>query len=300
MSKIVTGTEYLTLPRAPETWLIDGLLPVGGAMLLFGDAKVGKSYAALQLATCLTTGVDWLGFRIPSPVPVVYIQLDTPRGLWANRIQSLVDEGYPADLVHQADKETLETHPFNILDPSHFALLTTELKSLTVTSDNGHPCNIEPGAVIIDTLRECHKGDENDSTEMQEVISYLEAAVRPAALILISHARKGAQDGSSSLMNDNRGSNYVIGRVDSICRFSKSSMTYTSRTLEETILKLERLDDGTWKLPKADEWELTAEQLMRENPDVPVRELARMMAAINNSRGVNAARMWFRRNKQGG
>src|SRR5438874_371179 len=196
-SPIVLGSDYLKLPRSPETWLVEGLLPVGGALLLFGDPKVGKSFAALQLACCLVSGVEWLGFPIPQPQPVVYVQLDTPRTLWADRVQQLGSSGHPVDAVHFADRETLGTNPFDILDPEHFKLLTTSLAS------------IRPGAVIIDTLRESHSGDENDSTEMQSVVAHLDAAVKPAALILISHARKSNPEMGYSLMNDSRGSNYV-------------------------------------------------------------------------------------------
>jgi RecA-family ATPase len=235
---IVSGADYLKLPRSPETFLIDKLLPVSGSMLIFGDAKVGKSYAALQLACCLTSGVEWLGFAVPAAVPVVYVQLDTPRSLWADRVQSLAESGHPVEGLHYADRETLNTFPFNILNEEHLQLLRNSLKA------------VSPGAVIIDTIREAHAGDENDSTAMQTVIARLEAAVKPAALILIAHARKSDPERGYDLMNDNRGSNYIVGRMDAIVRFSRTSMRAASRTMEEHSTKLIRQADGTWTLEK--------------------------------------------------
>lgn len=279
---IVSGTEYLALPRSPETWLIEGLLPVSGGMLLFGDPKVGKSYAALQLACCLTSGVDWLGFAIPTPLKVVYVQLDTPRSLWADRVSKLAEAGHPVEGVHYADRETLGTWPFDIMNPDHFRLLTLSL------------AEIAPGAVILDTLRESHRADENDSTEMQTVVAQLEAAVKPAALILISHARKANPEHGYDLMNDNRGSNYIVGKMDAICRFSHSSMRCTSRTIEEASTKLDRHDDGTWTLAE-DPFKSLAELVIQEcDPGTPVREMARILKK-RTEKSEAACRAYLRR-----
>lgn len=252
-------------------------------MLLFGDPKVGKSYAALQLACCLTSGVDWLGFPVPAPRSVVYIQLDTPRSLWADRVQALADSGHPIEGVHFADRETLGTHPFDILNPEHFRLLTEALAPL------------KPGAVILDTLRESHSGDENDSTEMQEVIAHLDACVKPAAMILIAHARKSNPEHGYDLMNDNRGSNYIVGRMDAICRFSHTSMRCTSRTMEEHSTKLQREDDGTWTLAE-DPFNTLAQLIVQQaQPGDSVRELARRLHEKLPAKTELACRAYLRR-----
>lgn len=290
---IVSGTDYLALPRAPETWLIEGLLPVGGNMLVYGDPKVGKSYAALQLAACLSSGVEWLGFSIPQPAPVVYLQFDTPRSLWAKRVADLSEAGIPVEAVHFGDRETMQTFPFDIMEPQHFAKLVSGLSSLTVKSDEGEDVDITAGAVIIDTLREAHSGDENDSTEMQEVIAHLEAAVKPAALILISHSRKSNPEQGFSLMNDNRGSNYIVGRMDAICRFSHKSMRVTSRSLEEHGIDIERRDDGTWDL-KQDSLKEAAQALIAAG-GTSVREMARTLHQSFPARSESACRAVLRR-----
>lgn len=290
---IVSGSDYLALPRAPETYLIDGLLPTGGNMLIYGDPKVGKSYAALQLATCIVTGAEWLGFKIAQPSPVVYVQLDTPRSLWADRMSKLSDAGVPVDLVHQSDRELLETFPFDILEPRHFAKLVSALSSITEKSDEGEEVDLAPGAVIIDTLREAHSGDENDSTEMQEVVAHLEAAVKPAALILISHSRKSNPEQGFSLMNDNRGSNYIVGRMDAICRFSHKTMRVTSRSLEEHGVDIERRDDGTWDV-KNDDLKLAAQALIQAG-GTSVREMARSLHTAFPGKSEAACRAMLRR-----
>jgi hypothetical protein len=196
----------------------------------------------------------------------VYVQLDTPRTLWADRVEKLVKAGHKGlNEVWFADRDSLNTHPFDVLKPDHFRLLSSALNA------------VKPVVVIIDTLREAHSGEENDSTAMQQVVAHLEAVVKPSALVLVAHARKSNPEFGHDLMNDNRGSSYIVGKMDAIVRFSKRSVRYSSRVLEEDSLKLDRVSDGTWVLSQ-DEREGAAEVLLQRFPRTPVRELARILA----------------------
>lgn len=213
---------------------------MGGALTLYGDPKVGKSYAAIQLALALSDGTPWLGFPVRTRGKVVYIQLDTPRSLWGERLDSLRSLGLDVDHLLFADRETLGTWPFDILNPEHAALLKSSLAPHS------------PSAVIIDTLREAHSADENDATPMRNVMAELVAATQPAALITVSHSRKMGFEGQADLINDQRGSNYVVSRMDAIIRFGKKSIAYTGRAIEEGSLRLVRQDSGLWE-PEANE-----------------------------------------------
>lgn len=254
---IVSGSDYLQLPRAPETWLIEPLIPAGGSVLLYGDPKVGKSYAALQLSLALESGREWFGFPVQTNGKVVYVQLDTPRSLWSQRLDTLKKDGLPVDSLSFADRETLDCFPFDILNPEHYALLRGELQQLSPT----------PIAVIIDTLRESHSGDEDKSTAMQAVIAALQAAVAPAALILIAHSRKTLGDQAPDLINDNRGSGYVAGRMDCIIRFSRHSVYWTGRAVEEGSMRLQREENGLWIPETAEVDHLIA--LLMDDPALP-------------------------------
>jgi RecA-family ATPase len=262
--RIVTGEQYLELPSSAETFLIDPLLPSGGAMLLYGDPKVGKSFAALQLAGALQSGESWLGFATRK-AKVVYVQLDTPRNVWQSRIRDLLQKGALCELPLFADRETLDAWPFNILNPEHLIRLRESLQE------------VNPDLVIIDTLRESHSADENDSTEMQEAIAALVAATQPAALCLISHARKPSQDEGFSLMNDNRGSSYVVGRMDAIVRFTPKTARASGRSIEEHSLDLERDDSGFWSVVSG-ELDNHLLSVLLDPSHVSLREAARTLA----------------------
>lgn len=229
-NRLVKAGDYISLPSTPDAWVIEPLLPASGAMLLYGDPKVGKSFAALQLAKAVSEGSSWLGFPTKQGI-VAYIQLDTPRNVWQARIVGL---GLGNSEILFGDRELLEAWPFNILNPDHLIRLRDSLQA------------VSPSLVIIDTLRESHAADENDSTEMQQAVAALVAATQPSALCLISHSRKPSQDEHFSLMNDNRGSSYVVGRMDAIARFTPKTVRVSGRSIEEHTVELERQDNGFW------------------------------------------------------
>lgn len=248
MKPILTGKEYLALPRDANTWLIEPLLPAGGVGIVYGDPKVGKSFAVLQLALALLEGKDWMGFPVQK-ARTVYIQLDTPRSLWADRLEKLLAAGFDGiqDLL-LADRETLNTWPFDILRNDHQDLLKTYLTPL------------KPDLVVIDTLRESHSAEENDSTAMKEVISSLVASTHPASLLLVHHSKKPQPDREGQfvpdLINDLRGG-YVAGAMDAILKFSKRGLHYVGRATEQGTVQAERDGNlGFWipTLSDLDTW----------------------------------------------
>src|SRR6187431_1100083 len=76
--------EYLTLKGEDESAIVSNLLPLSGALNIFGAPKAGKSYLSLQLADAIGNPrmADFLGFPINVHGEVLYIQIDTPRNLW--------------------------------------------------------------------------------------------------------------------------------------------------------------------------------------------------------------------------
>lgn len=247
---ILTGTDYLSLPRLSETFLVEPLLPTGGAMTIYGDPKVGKSFAALQLALAISEQTEWLGFPVKRKGRVVYVQLDTPRSLWAKRLDELRGKGEHVELIYFADRETLGTWPFNVFDIDHFHRLRDGLAV------------VSPDVVIIDTLKESHQLDENDATEAQKVIAQLTALTEPAALVLIHHGRKPNYDNPrGDLLADARGSGYLMGKMDSIVKMSRRSAHFVGRDIEEGSIRTERLDTGFWK-SQTDETDKLIEDLM--------------------------------------
>ena len=231
----VSVTDYLSLPRDHGVWLIDPLLPSSGSLLIYGPAKRGmKSTLATSLVAALSGELpDWMGFRIGKVGRVCYLQLDTPRSTWALRFARLRELGilkFNHDLVYMADRESIEKYPLDILRPDHMLYLKSIVQMWA------------PVAVVIDTLRKVHSGDENSSTVMSNVITNLVGACHPAALILISHDRKPHPDVDKDILADNRGSTSVVGEMDGIVRMTGNRMYFMGRNIEEGSIKVQKRD----------------------------------------------------------
>jgi hypothetical protein len=276
--------DYLSLPREAETWLIRPLIPTGGAVNVYGDAKVGKSFATAQLCAALSGALpNWLGFPIDSTGPVLYVQLDTPRNLWMERIEAMNAGGVNLERIHFADRESLDTWPFNIANPDHYRKLRAEVD------------RIQPVATVIDTLKEAHSADENSSTEMQQVIAALTSATKPGALSLVSHSRKAQMESGPDLINDQRGSNYVSGRMDAIIRFTKKHVIYTGRACEEGSIKLRRMECGAWE-PEQDEFDAHLRAIL-EDPSYSTRTDKAKALAARTGKTIDACMSQLRRNE---
>lgn len=268
--------DYLALPRDRNTWLLRHLIPIGGAALLYGAEKTGKSYLAIQLALALSGQADnWLGFQVVRWGKVLYLQLDTPRSLWANRFEEMIKKGglkYDSKTLLLGDRDSIEYHPFDILQANH----ATYLRRLVEQH--------EPIAVIIDTLRMSHSGDEDSSTVSRNVLANLVGSTHPAALIVVSHSRKPNPEGTANVMADHRGSSNVTASMDAIMRLTKKKLFYAGRSIEEGDITLQRLDNGLW-VPKDEARE--TEILHKVAMDASIPSLRAKAVAIASATGIS-------------
>ena len=263
--------DYLSLERNAETFLLQPLIPTSGAALLYGNPKTGKSWMGLQLALALTGQLpDFLGFHVPQPGRVLYLQLDTPREVWANRVDEMIHKykvKYDSTLLKLADRESIDHFPFDILQPLHMKYLHDEVRRHGATT------------VIVDTLREVHSGDEDSSTTSRNVIANLVGATHPSALILISHDRKPNPDRDKDIMADHRGSSYIVGRMDAIMRLTKTRLYYAGRSIESGDIKLVRQENGMWA-PQPDETDEALRRVYLDQSIPTLRAKARLLAPI--------------------
>lgn len=78
----------------PSHYHCEVLLPAGCRVVFAGEAGAGKSVTSLNLATALADGKDFLGFKIPEPVRVFYLNLEQPENNFLQRVK-LIDEWSP-------------------------------------------------------------------------------------------------------------------------------------------------------------------------------------------------------------
>jgi hypothetical protein len=63
-AKSMTAAELLNMPIEEIDWLVDGLVPIGGMLLLSAKPKAGKSVLARTLGMCLARGIPFLGRNV--------------------------------------------------------------------------------------------------------------------------------------------------------------------------------------------------------------------------------------------
>jgi hypothetical protein len=275
--QFASGPDYLKLPRAETKWIVEGLLPVSGLLNWYGHPKTGKSFGVMGMAMAITNGhPTWLGMPVRLHGPVAYVQVDTPREEWADRLQKLQGAGYCIDQLHIADMQMVP-YPYNVLDQGHLDSLRRQLEVL------------RPLVVVIDTLRESFAGDENDSSTMRQVVNNIVSACRPSAVILLSHQRKdgaSAMSGGEDLMNDNRGSGYVAGRMDVVVKQTKKSLIWEGRAVKHTRLAIERDEIGLVILASNEEMEqrrARLRELVEQHPTLSKNKLAALAAPQLNT-----------------
>jgi RecA-family ATPase len=278
-------SEYLTLKGEDESAIVTNLLPTSGALNIFGAPKAGKSYLSLQLAAAIgdPTCRDFLGFPINVHGEVLYIQIDTPRNLWIDRVFSLQKSGLSFESVYFTDRQDCPEVTFDVNHPHHYEWLQRE-------------CQARPYlAIIIDTLRETFDGDENDSNQMKRVVARLVKATSPAALILVSHSRKMGKDQPSGITQNQRGSSYVAGRMDALMEVETGKLTAKSRTLGETLISVKQhAESGLFLLEEPHM--LVAKQIVDDHPSLSGREQAKMLQdRLGGVKGIEACRSLLRR-----
>ena len=192
-------------------------MPTGGLGLIYGQSKLGKSYLAIGLAEAISTGKpSWLTLEIGKHGRVAFFQADMGRAESRDRVVRLNAAGLNLNGIHWHDRETAP-FPFDLKTNKHYEWLRKEIEETA------------PILVIVDTLRDCFAGDENDSQVMRDVMMRFIAASRPAAILFLAHPRKAGQNYVPDLIEDFRGSSQVTGKMDAIARLTPRAFEYKSR-----------------------------------------------------------------------
>jgi hypothetical protein len=174
--KVYSGADILTLPR-PQ-WRVKDVLPGTGLAAIFGPARAGKSFLALDLALAITRGSDWFDWKT-TPCPVLYVNLESSWGLQGRLKAWIQDSSHilPTGLTFIID-------PFNLQSPEH-------VKAIIQAAP-------ENGVVIIDTLNRATPGaDENSSLHMGLIIkAAAEIQTATSGLVLfVAHSGKNTTRG---------------------------------------------------------------------------------------------------------
>lgn len=241
--KSISATEFLRLDGLKTDYIIPNLLPEVGRIALYGVAKKGKSFLALQLAMAVCQGIPFLGHEVVKPGPVLYLQFDTPPQLWQDRLRKLQDSGISIpDNLYVLHPDT-QPRRANLLDGGQahqiHEMLTARL----------------PALVIIDVLASIHHLKENEADDMKQIIGRLNTLFQGRAYMIVHHTSKpnlqpGA--GQHSPSSAGRGSSYLGGEMDANWLLTSTSEGQGKLTIEARFaapdkpLHLVQNESGLW------------------------------------------------------
>ena len=209
--------------------LIDHFLPGKGLYLLCGSAKVGKSWMALQIALCISTGMNLWNYDTKKK-DVLYLCLEDGEKRLQDRLFSIANE-CPKELMYSTDA----------------APIGGGLEEQLEDALKDHP---DIGLFIIDTLAaircEQNKADINTKNPYQgdyNTINPLHKFCEDhnVTILLIHHTRKMR---SIDPFDDILGTNGLFGASDGAFIMRKESsdtdvkLHIRSRDMEERVLTI--------------------------------------------------------------
>lgn len=198
--------QLLDTPDIALSWVIDGLIPKGEAVLLSAKPKTGKSLLAYAAAKAVVTGGNFLGEQA-KPGKVLIIQCEEGKFTLKHRMMAF-------DMDAIDDKSRL-----NFITQFDVTRDMTRLERILET--------LRPDLVIIDSLRKISsrsRYDEN-SAEFARPIYELSDLLRQynAAGIFIHHDRKNPGDKEGQGIDNVAGTSALPGAVWGIWRLVKTS-----------------------------------------------------------------------------
>jgi hypothetical protein len=170
--------------RPDPEWLIYGVLPKAGLIVLYGESTAGKSFIALDFARAIVTGAPWFG-NDSRQGRVVYICAEGMGG-FKLRVLSL-ERGHSLECNALDDLRVLADVPnFLTLEDVRKTIKTIQSFSPTVL-------------VIVDTLAQVSAGaNENSGEDMGKVVGYCRAIheITGSTVLLVHHSGKDLTKGA--------------------------------------------------------------------------------------------------------
>ena len=190
-------------------WQVKKLIPRRSTVMLFGDSQSGKTFLALALAACVSTGRPFMDLQTRAGA-VLYIAAEGNGGL-GKRIRALASK-YP----------DLAAAPFYVIRQAvniREWLVEVLTRASDIMDEHG-----ELGLIVIDTLSQTIFGDENG----REAADYIAATTRladetGAPVVIVHHIGKDSTRGA-------RGSSALRGNVDVAIRVAAGDADNRSAT----------------------------------------------------------------------
>ena len=214
--------------------IVENLMISNGVYLLVSHPKVGKSMFAQQLAFSLTTGEDFLGFKV-NPSHVLYITTE-------GDINQLNDRFKLMNLKPNVNK----LHIIDIDDIPDFYIRDIERDIYELTFDK------EPLFIIMDMFKDIKFDTSYDLNNYQEINDVVFRKLKElcrkynSTLLVTHHLNKRDETmGSVGLNADVSG---IMKLKESKTNYNKLTLDYKGRDLGRLELNLKRNENQTFSI----------------------------------------------------
>jgi hypothetical protein len=201
----ISARDLFAANLPPPGFLVNQLIPDSGVMIFYGNPGEGKTWLAYELIRAALTGSPWMerSALAADGQSINALVCNYEQGTSEVK-RRFVKLGLPASRLNQLHFHTLGFPVRTDGRPSPPVMLRVPEDGAALRELIEHH-HIK--LVLFDSMRQAHKGDENDSQEMGAVMAEFRAIASStsALLVLIHHSNK---------MGGSRGSGEVRAAID--------------------------------------------------------------------------------------
>lgn len=200
----LTAVDKLIANQPKNLWLIENYFEQESLSMIFGAPASAKSFLAMDIAYCISSGIPWNGNKTTKG-KVVYVAGEGYNGM-KKRFKVLED--------HHNMKNTdifISDSPVSLSSPDSIRELADVIKT---------ECP-DPILIVIDTLhRNFGSGDENSASDVASLLNSIDSFLKPtgATVLFVHHTGHGNSTrarGSSSI-NGALDVEYCVGKKGSV------------------------------------------------------------------------------------
>jgi putative DNA primase/helicase len=216
----VPMSDFCARHREEIDWLIEGVIQRGANGFIVADPKVGKSWAAVDMALSVSRGVPWLDFKVPRSAKVALVSREDTPALTSWRMKRLQATKRGAEYTDWLYVNSREQSSELMLDDNEqLAELMTAMEQF------------RPELAIFDVFNVMHAADENDNSEMRAVVrqlSLIQAKIG-CAIAVVHHYNK---HGEGSVTKRLRGASAIAGWCEWLIGISWADEAQKIRKME--------------------------------------------------------------------
>ena len=257
MFKLVRASEMEY--REPE-FIIEGLLETESLGQIFGDSGGGKSFIALDIASCISSGTPFHGHKVKQGA-VIYIAGEGHNGI-KRRLSAW----------ERLNQVSLDTAPLFLSRAAAQFLDATSAQAVAKAVDEIVLTEGLPALIIVDTVaRNFGPGDENATRDMSNFVAAMDSLKgrHGCTLILVHHTGHTDKDRGrgSAALKAALDAEFRVEKTDDIIRLVNTKMKDAAPP-PEIYFRLETvaLDPGV------DGAEVTSAALVKEEREQQVKK----------------------------